>query len=309
MSLLPKKTFAAFAFAGLSTHPVMAGEDPIRLTWRAPAACPSESEFRAEITALARTPAAHEQRSTLTVSVVVTERPNGTWQARVSTLSDGHTGERIVSDTRCEDVSRAVALILALTLNPVDAINDSRLDPQPSRLDVTRDSLHLSLGFDLVASTGTVPQLGLAAQSRLALELEPSSLELRVVGFLPESEGASAAGPERIQILAAELGIAGCHSGKLAPRFGVQGCGGAEVDWLRAASSGVTEPGSATGIWPTFFLEAVARLALSERTGLRLAAQAGRAFALPRFVVTGDGIFFRPSLYTFRLGLGAELHF
>ena len=305
--VLSPKTLTALAFAGLLTRPAMAAEEALQLTWRAPAPCPDEATFRAEIEALARKPSARETRPALTVSVIVTESPSGAWQARIATLGGGRSGERIVSDARCEDVARAVALVLALALNPTEDVESAT--PFATRTAAPYESEHVSLGFDLIANSGTLPEFDLAAQSRLALELMPVSIELRIAGFLPESESISAATRARAEAFAVELGAAGCYGHDVSARIGVQGCAGVEVDWLRATSSDVAEPGSASGVWPSPFLEGATHWAVSDRAGLRLAAQVGRGLDRPRFAVTGDGVFFTPSPYLFRLGFGAEMHF
>jgi hypothetical protein len=306
MVVVPK-TLAAFAFAGLLTRPAVATEAPLQLTWRAPAPCPNETTFRAEIATLSRRPSSREARPALTVSVIVTQTAGGAWQARITTLGDEGSGERLVSDARCEDVARAVALVLALALNPTEAVESAPPLVAPSDTDEPRFLRQMSLGFDLVTSSGTLPELDLGAQGRLAFELLPISLELRIAGFLPESEPVSISA--RAELVAVELGVAGCYGGDVALRFGLQGCAGVDIDWLHATSSGVSEPGGASGTWPSPFLEAVARWALSDRSGLRLAAETGRALDAPRFAVAGDGVFFKPAPALFRLGIGAELHF
>jgi hypothetical protein len=299
------KTLAAFAVAGLLTRPVFAAEEPLELSWRAPAPCPTEAEFRAEVAALARAPSPGEIRPRLVVSVLVTAAANGTWQARVSTRGDG-SGERVVSDTRCEDVARAVALVLAFALNPTEA---PRAASPPLLAPAAPRALPLAIGADLVASPGTVPGLALAAQGRFALELAPASLELRVGGWLPTTEAVPSSARARVEVVAAEVAVASCHAESLTPYLDIQGCVGLAGDWLHVTSSGVTDPGSAAGVWASPFLEAVTRWAISEHVRLRFASQVGPALAAPRFAIAGDGVFFRPSPYLFRLGLGAELHF
>ena len=300
------KEFAAFAFAGLLARPTLAAESPVRLAWHAPAACPSEAAFRREVAAFSGRAAAPERTPPITVSVVVSQLEGGTWQAHVSTVAEGRRGERLVSDARCEDVSHAVALIVALTINP--GAETAASEPRGISL-AEHHSPRIGAGLDALASSGTVPGLGWAAQGRLAVELTSLALELRVAGFLPEQQQLAAAPRARMEIVAAELGLAACYGEAFALRIGLQGCGGMNIDWIHAASSGVTQPGSAAGIWPSPFVEAVVRLAFSEHGGLRLAAQAGRALQAPRFAVAGDGTFFRPAAFTFRLGVGAELHF
>ncbi len=306
MRSLSNKKFAAFALASLLARPVLAQQASARLSWNAPAKCPSEATFRGEVLALAGSPSAHEQIPSITVSVVVTQLANGTWQARVATLSEGRRGARLVRDARCADVAHAVALIVALTLNPV--ADGSISEPSAPPATAPR-APHFSWGLDAIASSGTVPGLGLATQTRLALELDPLALELRMAFFFPESERSAAAPRARMEIVAAELAVAACYGRTLTLRVALQGCAGLNVTGIHAASSGVAEPGSVTGIWPSPLLEAVARVALSERLGLRFAAQGARSLQAPRFAVAGDGTFFRPAAVTFRLGLGAELHF
>jgi len=154
---------AAFALASLLAQPTLAAESSARLAWYAPAECPSEAAFRSEVAELAGSESAHEQRPAITISVVVTQSEGGTWQARISTLGKGRRGERLVTDARCADVSRAAALIVALTLHPVA----ESPAPEPSAAALAEHhSPRIGLGLDALASSGTVPGLGWGAQGR-----------------------------------------------------------------------------------------------------------------------------------------------
>jgi hypothetical protein len=167
----------------------------------------------------------------------------------------------------------------------------------------------LGLGLDLTMGTGAVPSLGAGATLRLVVAWPHLSAQLRASAFLPRTLAVRGSEHGRAHFDAGQFGLSGCYASTPWSRFSIVGCAGGDLAWAAGHGTDIAAPGGAMGYWPRLFLEAGLRFAPLERVALRLAFEAGRALAIPRFAVAGRGVVYEPSAYGVRTSLGAELYF
>lgn len=109
-----------------------AADRALRLTWRAPAECPSGAEVEAQIEGLfnGRGPTSASKRLDAVSTIVRSARD--VWIVRLETDLDGVHGERSLQGETCEAVSSAAALILAMALDP-EAVGRGLAAPRAAR--------------------------------------------------------------------------------------------------------------------------------------------------------------------------------
>jgi hypothetical protein len=142
-----------------------------RLTWAAPEECPSPSQVQAEITRLVGGDLqVHE--SDLEVGVMVSH--GRLWSADLTTQHAGQTGHRIIDAPSCKAVADAIALIVALLIDP-DAVASNAQTPGPEAPSVpepskpSKSAWEFGAGVHAQGLVGTLP--GADIGIGLALEL------------------------------------------------------------------------------------------------------------------------------------------
>jgi hypothetical protein len=119
---LPWTAIVVLSMAGFPTS-ARAQIEPIRVTYRASAECPSESQFLQEIegrTQLARWANGAEHARAF-VATVTPDKGTFRGQLLITSL-DGTTSSREVTGDTCSEVASALALITALAIDPSAAI-------------------------------------------------------------------------------------------------------------------------------------------------------------------------------------------
>jgi len=123
----------ALALALVPARAAAADSEPIRIVFHAPAACPDEAAFTAQVTARtarARIAAAGEVARTFTISITAQEaRTRGT--LRIDDPA-GSPATRVVSGVTCEEVVSALGLITALAIDPRASTAPTPLAPAPA---------------------------------------------------------------------------------------------------------------------------------------------------------------------------------
>jgi hypothetical protein len=308
----------------LSSSAALAQDVPLALHWTAPDACPSGAEVLDEVrgmVALSEAGATHAVEA----SVNVERLSQGGFRAHIHSERDGVQGERALMGPSCSALAHAVALVLALSLGadvlapppePPPALSEKPpLAPAPPAREPEKAPVHaperwrLTLGGEFVVATGMVPGVGVGAGPRLGLEYRLLALELRAGMFAPKRVHVPGNAGAEAHFHAGYLALQGCYQTPRPMKVGVLGCGGVELAGARGASTGVSEPGSALAFWPRGFLALGLRADLPRALALRLEGQGGRAWAIPRFAVKGQGGVYEPETYAFRLLLGLDKHF
>ncbi len=320
-----RRTFvllAALAFMSTCTESARAYDVSVRLNWRGPEDCQDDGSVSREIERIVGTSASVGDER-LWVTANVSRRPDGNWLVRLRTRARSLTGERTLVGATCEEVRRATALIVALMLNP-----NVRVDPPspeaPPAHSVPRSAsksppakqravmpsasaLDLLLGVGLTGGIGVLPGAAMGLQLRAGAETSNWSVEARGEAWLPRrkvSDDSLGAGGD-FRLLGADLRA--CY--QRSERLGFGLCGGPGLRRMRAEGFGVSDPDSATAVWPALALEIFARLPIWKALGLRAAASGEFPFRPPTFRLAGLGDVHTPSSIAGQVDLGVELHF
>src|SRR5262245_6869579 len=115
-----------------STFAAPVEREPVRVSYRAPAGCPSEERFWGEIAARTdRVRKAQGVEPARSFSVVVDAGPSGSRGVLESTDVSGATTRREVTGEDCPEVVSALALIAALTVD-TQARTDANVPVAPA---------------------------------------------------------------------------------------------------------------------------------------------------------------------------------
>ncbi len=122
---------ATFALLVSLSIPSAAEVPQLKLSWEAPAGCPTQSEVERQVEKLlvGRAPAAAD----LEARVVVTEEASGAFHASLATGSAGIAGTRTLQGESCSAIALATSMVLALTLVPDASIADPKPKPIPKK--------------------------------------------------------------------------------------------------------------------------------------------------------------------------------
>jgi hypothetical protein len=318
-SLVVMVAFAAFAATGLAQP---RGPN-VELEWDAPPGCPTKQEI---LDAVARqTPSADPSPTIRTIRArAVVEKTSGTtgWRVVLTTPS----GERAIEGNTCDELGDAVALILALAIDPTrsppppPSTSSSPPPPLPTASPTASATApdntpagapgtppKLAVGVAQTADIGVLPSAGIGVELAAAVRLRPIRLELAGAYWATNRATVfttSAGGDFRMMSAAAR----GCVTGPLSD-FELGGCGGLGIDRVSADSFGPIATSNGDGAW--LAVEALGRAAWVIRPWIALQLGIGLHFPLsrPAYVIEGIGFVHRPSQITLRQGLGLELRF
>lgn len=313
---------AAF-LAGFVAGRADAQDLPLSFTWTAPPGCPDQAQVEADTRAMiARLPEDAGEHP-VDIDVAVGRGPGDAWQAVIHTQSGGVRGERTLRDPSCPALARAVALIVALTLNadlveapleppappPPPAAPPPPPPPAPEPARFASSLVGFGFGLGLGMATGLLPNMAPGAAVHGLLTRGRFGLELRAAAHLPQTRAIDGRPGGEARFVGATWALVACYGSALERRFGAASCAGADLAWVRGKSRGIADPGAASGLWTRALVSAVARMRLSTRGGLRLSLEGARAFRRPVYAVEGAGNVYRPSRYGVGIALGGELYF
>lgn len=127
------QTALAFAVLALAL-PALADTDPvapISLRWSAPAGCPAESDVLAEVFRVLGGPPDFGSPRHLRAEGTILRKSDGAYRVHIVTDMGGAIGERDLSAPACAAVSKAAALIVALTFDPDALARKAPADARP----------------------------------------------------------------------------------------------------------------------------------------------------------------------------------
>lgn len=306
-----RTTQALAAAAALACLAAPAEARAADFEWTAPPACPSrESVLDAVTRALGSSTTADV--GALRARAVVESTGSG-FRVRLSTPS----GERALDADTCDQLAEAVALILALAIEPARgaAPKEERVAPA----EVARDARSerpvgsagraplLALGAGQLADVGTLPGAAIGAEIFAGIRVPPLRVEVAGAFWAPqrESVGSSNAGGELTL-------LSGVAHGCLLPvlgRFELGGCIGAGVDSMSATAFGPIVASRGSGAWAVVAGEA--RVGVSLLPWLALHAGLGLHVPVtrPSFVIEGVGQVHRPAPVSGRQAVTLEARF
>lgn len=322
--------FAASAFVTFAAvaAPAFAGDEALRLTWRAPDGCPSGDDVRAAI--LGEPRASGESRAdVLEASAFVyrvepetpredSRRDAPTWRVRLQTRRGALVGEREIEASTCSGVAEATAVVLAMALVPPpredeppapSADADVRERPSASAAGGARAERHvLAVGASVVGDTSTLPSAAAGGSLTIAWGLDRLRLELDARRWASQSRALSRSGAGA-RFSMTSLGGRGCWAALRAHAFELAPCAGADVHLVTADGFGADDNFAPSAAWTTVTGGALGRLSLSSWLALRARVEAFVPLSRPTFVVENDGAVHRPPSLGAAASFGAELLF
>jgi hypothetical protein len=330
---------AAAAEPEASRNPTTATDSSFSFAWNAPASCPTRGEVLARAERLVGhtlTRAAPGQPVGLVATVE--PLPNATWQLDVLSGARAQS-ERSVTASSCDELGDAMALLIALSIDPDYAARQgapltpeghasfanpdpppatplSPKQPEPAPIvkpmpiargraewppEPTPARAHLALGAIGAVWAGRLPGVAPGGVLRGALSLEEWVFDVEL-GFFPTRHvtKGSAGADLSLATLDGSFGYA-LFDGLLTPYLGL------ELDRLHGAGTELENPQS-DAVW-LLGLDAGLRLSYPVHESIRLMAS-GRVSVLTeqaRFHIDPDTELFRPARVGAQFGLGAEL--
>jgi hypothetical protein len=245
---------------------------PFTLSYRAPAGCPDEAAFRADLDQHVHdTSRAAGTRLDLSIE----EQSSGYQGVLVAFDSSGHPGSRRIEGKTCAEVAQALAFLAGIVIElggHVDSDSTSAPTPPPAPppkpvppAPPTRTvpaSTPSRTGAAIVllgdARGGFAP--GVRPTGEVGVELSarpgPWSPSVRLLGFAGNSELGGSGGSAALRFFGGRLELCPVRLGNAS--FVVRACAGGELAAVDARGQIATEPKSVTKLWAS--AEATVRL-------------------------------------------------
>jgi hypothetical protein len=319
-------TVAVLASSGASALGAMPAHD-VDLTWSAPNECPARNEVLAEVGSILRTTRTTQQ---VEARATVTRAPGEErWLVNLAIRSDQNVGERSFEAGSCQEIGSAVALILALAVDPSRAtgpeeprVEATQASPLPGPETASAESVRLAVAAGGISDVGTLPRTALGGGAAFAALYGRARVEARanLWGTQQIADPTNPTQGSAFDLLTA--GGRACYaplsSARSPARKGLAlfGCGGLDVS--RLAAAGYRSPSSSTAAlsgsstWAAAEASVLGTWVLGPAFALRLDVGLLVPLERPTFVVLAPdggvaGELHRPAPLSGRLGLSAEV--
>jgi hypothetical protein len=318
---------ATFALPA-STARADSASPKLTFTWSSPAQCTTENDVRMRVDRiLGARSAPHEN---VDARAVVTQSGD-TFRAEIQLNSAGQTSSRHVEDTSCNALADAVALIVALTVNPEAAVSPKPIETKPTEAkppetkpveqkklpapatsekkselpdaEIARHPIYFGANFLL--DVATLKSLGAGAE--VVAGFNPRHAAFELSGSWLSTQDAHYDATQGASEYSLGAGARGCWE-IFDSALDVGPCGGAELTGIFAQGFGATQKTDTSVALFRALLGARAKLRFS-RFALRLAAEAAIPFTRPSFVIDNAGKVQDVATLTLRTTFGAEIHF
>jgi hypothetical protein len=327
MRAFPRLLVAGVAFAAC-TAVARAGHAqagaPLTLSWSAPAPCPQDAEFRAQIERFLRQSLSERREQDIAISGTVRELASGDFRLLLQVKTGRGDQRRDFSHRECRELVEAAALVSALAIDPtvvVESAQEPLGEPEPTRAPSTSEPVAPPSPSTPAASPSPPPKPAPATRSRgdsPTGRLHPSLLALGFAGnsALPDvgaGLGArAAAGPGRLRLVlrgiywlerflpvnqssgagvavsAWAVGLRACGE-PLTGSISLWACLGVDGGQLRAKGEGLENRRTARERWDVLTAELAAVHVASSGLTTQLGFEVGRGLERPRITVIFDG--------------------
>jgi len=292
---------AAFALL-VSLCRTSAAEIPqLKLSWDAPAGCPTQADVESEVEKLlvGRAPASVE----LEAHVVVRQEASGAFHASLATGSAGRAGTRTLHGESCSAIALATSVVLALTLVPDASIADSkpkpleapqtpRAVPRPREAgNVRGPPTRVELFVHAFGGVGirTLPQPSVLVGLGVGVRRRAWDLE---IGFaLAPKQELRLSYPEQgsAEISYWRLPAHACFAPLQTRAVDLAACAGLAFERWSAGASGISDPGHGAGSLISGQLGTRSQLWIARKVSISLSMEASLRPVHPRFLVDGLG--------------------
>jgi hypothetical protein len=306
-----------FAVLAVLATPTVGYAAPLALDleWRAPSGCPDRNTIRRYVEEMLGS--AEPATSSLAARGGVSRVANDRWTADLALRSGtGSESTRSFEGPTCESVSRAAALVMALTLHPNESPPPA---PTPPERDARAPERSIAGRFmrpfvtaSAAIDTGSLP--GPAYGGALGAGWAPGGvLRLEAWGaYFAARRGALANTDLGANVSLAALAVRGCYP-LVDAGWSVAPCLGGGLDWLHASGFGARS--SYDGSAFTFHAEAGATILwnFTDFFALRGSVFGVVPMTRPEFTIWANDdstkTVHRPAPVALRATLGVELHF
>jgi hypothetical protein len=296
---------------------------PIDIQWQAPAECPNAESVRRATERLLGKKLADLEGKTLRAEGEVQRSEAGNWRLHVVLAVGAHVEEETLVAKKCRALADAMALKVALAVDPMAVVDAVQAPPEPSPNvphaappERARPAMHAparlrpQVGLRLVGDVGTGPLPGVTPGAGLygSLQFPSFRVELGAQAFwggvaryaTPESVGAD------LQVfMGAARGCVTPGSG----RWLFPICGGLELGMMRGQGFGVDRAGSSSGLWGGVAIGPAMQFRTSQRLSLWVEADATLTLLRPEFHIRNLPTLYAPAAGGSRASAGFELNF
>ncbi|MEO7111683.1 MAG: hypothetical protein ABI183_14680 [Polyangiaceae bacterium] len=304
----------------------------LTFTWSSPAQCTTENDVRMRVDRILGSRSAPQEN--VDARAVVTQSGD-VFRAEIQLNSAGQTSLRHVEDASCNALADAVALIVALTVNPEAAVSSAPIEtkppenkpaetkpteekksPPPSPQATSEKKIEAPtgefirrrpsyFGADFLLDVATLKSLGAGAE--VVAGFNPRHAAFELSGTWLSTQDAHYDATQGASETSLGAGARACWE-IFDSSLDVGPCGGAELTGIFAQGFGATQKNDASVALFRALLGARAKLRFS-RFALRLSAEAAIPFTHPSFVIDNAGKVQDVAALTLRTTFGAEIHF
>lgn len=289
---------------------------PVTLEWSAPSGCPSHDEM---VDRIARIVGDAVPTEPLAVRAIVTGEAGGTFAADVTMTASAQSNARHFDASSCAAVSDAVALVVALAVNPraiEDAHEAQAIAPRPASSAIAPPAAvapsssrrAFAIGASAIVDANTLPSAAFGAELLAGWTPRHAIVEASLAYVASETARLASSPNEGADFTLVHLGARGCYA-PFDARFDIGPCAGAGLEWIAAHGFGALHPSDATGRMGIVSLGFRAIAHITPGLALRLGADGIAPFARPTFVIDNGGQVFQAAPLLFRASFGIELHF
>lgn len=322
-------TFGVLTLCALSASTARADAATPKLTfsWSSPAQCTTENDVRMRVDRILGAHAApHDD---VDARAVVTQNGD-VFRAEIQLNSAGQTSSRHVEDTSCDALADAVALIVALTVNPEVVVPptptatkppapkppetkpvETKKTPPSSSPVVTKSETPsrrpFYFGANFLLDVATLKSLSAGAEVVAGFNPRHAAFELSGTWLSTQDAHYDADPTQGASEYSLGAGGRACWE-IFDSALDVGPCGGAELTGIFAQGFGATQKTDTSVALFRAVLGARAKLRFS-RFALRLGAEAAIPFTRPSFVIDNAGKVQDVAALTLRTTFGAEVHF
>jgi hypothetical protein len=317
----------------------------LSLDWEAPPECPDSAYVRRRVDELfagGAPPTAH-----LDARATAVRGADRRYHVTLRTVRSGTVGERRMEGASCRSLADALALVIALTIDPSRATGSGASSPADSTSEPASESpssapsapapaptsapvpasapasapapapapvpapaprWQWSASAGAVADDGSLPGIALGVGLRALAMLGPAAIET-YASALPGQVGTVPGSPADGGTFRLVLGGARACYAPLRGHLDLAACAGLELGWLHADGLGVHYPQGADSLWAAGSLGLRASQQIAGSLRLALDLSVGDPWRRDRFVLDGIGLVHQASPVVGRAYLGPELRF
>ena len=329
-SRLPHVAGAVLALVGVlaalpaSNPPLRDDAVPLTLAWTAPDGCPDAEGVRQQVFEMVHASGTNGGRARyepIDARGTVRRNGDGTWNLELETSVGGLTGTRTLSSRSCEDLARAGALVLALTINAAPSDVGAPPPPPPAKPEPIPETVstpvasraappvRFAAAIDALLSAGQLPQVGEGAGLRVEAELGHFLLQVHGAAWLPQQRTIPTDSTVGGRFDLRDVGAAACGLAGLRYGLAVELCVGAGAAWMQGTGFGTASATQSADWWAVATGSAGLRYRIAPRFALRLAAEAWTfPFGRPSFALHETGSVFGVAAVSGRIALGLQFY-